>query len=287
MAGWNGSGGVTSPKKELPKAKLAIGKGVLAGLLVVVVAAIVAFVVFSGNKKLDEQKKLDRTQKRIASVEPARVEVKQTEETDPKKERIEKIKKMVAARGGAKNLTDADKREILAAVDGPRKPRPLPEVPPAHGNPYGTATDQVLAMAVSAGDHVPPLPGLEEDMERDMLKALEKPIVINDDDDEKTRAMKELVMATREEVQARLKKGESMRSILEAHRDMVNENTEIRADIEKVARELLESGDEEGMNLYLEKANKLLNEMGARPVDRPLTREERIEQLKMQKESIQ
>ena len=68
---------------------------------------------------------------------------------------------------------------------------------------------------------------------------------------------------------------------------MANSNTALRSDVERAARELIESGDSEGAEIYLERANKLLEEMGARPVERPLTREERIEKMIQQRENNQ
>lgn len=135
---------------------------------------------------------------------------------------------------------------------------------------FECATDQLIAMTIGGDPDVdlPPLP-IDGDLEVDFHKSLQKPIVINDDDDEKTRRMKEDVIEARKVIDEELRKGHSFKDILADHAAQRKQNMEMRAEAMATARDLKKSGDAEALGDYLKKVNGLFEKQGIAPVSLP------------------
>lgn len=139
-------------------------------------------------------------------------------------------------------------------------------------NPDGftSSTDQIFAMVVGGDDDGPaaPTPALSngKSLDREFRASLEKPIVINDDDSETVRAIKERVAAARAEMIEMIDGGSSFAEVIEEARKIKNENFETRTKAIDEYREILRSGDKEGASEYLFKINLALQQMGIKEI---------------------
>ena len=103
--------------------------------------------------------------------------------------------------------------EKLVLADG-RKMSKVEPPKPVFDNP----SDQVLALAIGTnpGDAMPPLPDLTG-IDEDFAKSLLTPIVINEDDTDEVKALKEAVAGTRAYIAEEVKKGRSVMEVLMEH----------------------------------------------------------------------
>ena len=136
---------------------------------------------------------------------------------------------------------------------------------------WETPTDGLINMVLStrAGQELAPLPPMSNDMDAEFMKSLEKPIKILPGDDERTVAMKKAVEATREEIRGRMEKGEHFADILNTHRELFNDNCNVRASAMRELQRLVDEGDEEQARKYAEATNEILERMGITPLHVP------------------
>ena len=169
--------------------------------------------------------------------------------------------------------------ELPDSVDGTPD---IPVPPPVFSN----ASDQILAMAVSADAHgMPPMP-ISHNIEAEFLASLKQEIVILDTDDESTRAMKEAVKAAREEMKRLIDSGMTVSQVLAEHQNLANENAKVRNDAMMELSELVRSGDIEGAKEYKRKINIALGQMGIEELTIPVTEEERAERAAARRERM-
>ena len=140
-----------------------------------------------------------------------------------------------------------------------------------HRSIFTNASDQVLGMIANTppGRDMPPMP-ISKSIDHDFERSLNAPIIINDDDSDEVKAVKQAVMQLRLEVQAiKEAEGLSVYDILTQHQDLMRENAKLRIDAHKEAIEIYKSGDEEGAKIYVEKINEKLVKLGAEPIRMP------------------
>lgn len=168
-----------------------------------------------------------------------------------------------------------------AAVSAPEAERKglHPEIPLAHPRKkrvFKSASDQILAMVaqIAEGKSVPPMP-IDKNFEREFFESLKQPIVIDDDDSERVKALKELVRTLRKELLARAENGESVHAVLKDYERRMAEDYKTRRELQQEARQILESGDREGAKNFVTKMNSALQQMGIKEIEMPMTAEER------------
>ena len=138
---------------------------------------------------------------------------------------------------------------------------------------FDNASDQMLALAVrSANEEMPPMP-LSPMLERDFMESLKKEIVIKDDDPEEVKQIKRDVIAAREDMLTMVGNGMTVEQALAEHFKLSNENAGIRAQAVEELRKILDSGDREGAEKYMETVNASLEKMGIMKLELP---EERV-----------
>ena len=134
---------------------------------------------------------------------------------------------------------------------------------------FDNAADQLLAMAVSpSGGVMPPLP-LRPGLEAEFRKAIERPIIVHDDDSDSVKEAKRRVIEARIQMKDMLDKGMAFDEVLREHQRLSNENASIRKDAMKTFNELLNSGDVDGAKEYAEKINGTLGQLGIAPITMP------------------
>ena len=132
---------------------------------------------------------------------------------------------------------------------------------------FKTASDQLLAMALSSDDSaMPPLP-IGSSADTDFRKSLETPIEVLDSDSPEVRALKENIAEARAEMSRMLAKGYTVQEVLAERSKLVAENSEIRRNAERELRAIEESGDMESARKYANSVNAALQQMGIRPID--------------------
>lgn len=141
---------------------------------------------------------------------------------------------------------------------------------------FENSSDQVLAMALSVqqGGELPPLP-IPPTMEKDFLDSLSKPILINEDDSDAVKKLKEDVIAARKDMLELLKSGGSAAEVLQEHRRLLNENTATRNQVIKELRAIIDSGDIKGAEKYVRTMNVALGQMGIMEISMPRSAEAR------------
>lgn len=216
----------------------------------------------------------------IREAKPARAPVAEVVTNLPPGKRILQI---IRSRGGRKNLTDADKAEIAALRKEQLEKEGVPVPPPAGTAAFECHSDQVISMVLTGGDDIPPFPGTEEDLEREFIRSLDIPIVINEDDSEQVKEAKRTVAEARVEIDAEMKKGRGFREILEEYRQRVMDDAAQRKEVRDMAREMMRNGEGESVDAFLDKANRILGDRGIEAVDRPKTREEVLEERRLRR----
>ncbi len=136
---------------------------------------------------------------------------------------------------------------------------------------FSNPVDQALAMMLTTpkGGMIPPMPPLGKDSDEVFIKALKHPIEIAEDDTEEVKKIKRIVQAAREEMLDQIAAGRSVNAVIEEHCTTVNENAQLRAKAAAEYRRIIEEdGDMEMAEQYREKANTLLTNVGAAPIDK-------------------
>lgn len=277
--GWNGSGqkGTTPVQPKATAKKPSPVRGVVAGLLVVAISAGAYFMFFSGTEKPQKVEK-ERKQTTIKEVTPAAApkvaeEPKPEKKSEPELPPSKRIVEMITVRTNE----DGSVLERFRTADG--KLRSRQSAPKAI---FECATDDLIAMAISgsnSGHAMPPMP-TSNNADEEFRESLKKEIVINDDDPEKVKQIKQAVREGREVVKQLMAEGRTFNEIMANQQELVNGNVKLREEALKAAQELVDSGDSVGAAVYVSSANKVLEKAGADPVDVPPTREEKREAIR-------
>ena len=255
----------------------------------VAVACAVGIAYFSMAKKGSPSGTKDSTQKKhvpssvIREVVPQTNGVGKVAATSKPKDVVEdntpareKIVEMISV------ITNADGSvlERFRTADGKIRSRQSAPKPI-----FDNASDQIIAMAASgaaSGYAMPPMPVMNN-ADEEFLKSLEKEIKVNDDDTDEVKALKQNVIAIREEIRQLMSEGHSFAEVIKDHRDIVNHGVEMRKEASRIIKDFLDNGDNEAANECLEKVNEVLAGMGIQGVEMPLTDEERREKIRSQK----
>ena len=131
--------------------------------------------------------------------------------------------------------------------------------PPVFKNPM----HQLIAAAIAGGydSEMAPLPlGPGDDIA--MREALKVEIKDSPDDTEDVKRLKEAVRATRRDIAALMDQGATVEEILTQHRELWNENVNIRNEMKFECMRLLRDGDYDAAEQYLERINRSFREMG-------------------------
>ncbi len=141
---------------------------------------------------------------------------------------------------------------------------------PPRPQAFKTATEQLIAMAFSVppGKSMPPLP-VPPGLDDDFAVSLTNQIIVFDDDDEKTVALKEEVALAKLDILGMIKEGKSVADVLKEYEQDNNERAAIRSEAEKELRDMLKSGKRAEAEDYLRSINQAFREHGIEPVSMP------------------
>lgn len=160
----------------------------------------------------------------------------------------------------------------------------VPTLPPS---PFNNASDQVLAMIAQdcTVGSLPPLP-ISHNIESEFRKSLKQDIMILESDDDKTRELKEAVIAARAEMKKMIDSGMTVSQVLAEYQKLANENAEVRNMAMLELKAILDSGDIDGAVEYKRKINIALQQMGISALSIPVTEEEKAERAIARRERM-
>lgn len=242
-------------------------RGLIAGGIVVVVALIAAWFVFSGADEADRDEKarkvgLIKETKPAVTAKTNAVEVAEVkEETDPKKRIVEVV-------SCSTNKSFGRIVRVVRTADG-KTHKEIHFLPP----PFKHGTDQMLAVVLNPNPNGGTLPMPRSmfmnsrDLDKEFRESLKDPIVINEDDSPKLQENKRKVMEAREQIKELMDQGLHFQEILDEHKRLLQENAEIRNKAMRELRELRKAGDKEGERQYQVTIDAALQQMGIEPMD--------------------
>jgi peptidyl-tRNA hydrolase len=141
--------------------------------------------------------------------------------------------------------------------------------PPPQPKPhsYKSATEGLLSMALGTkpGEMIPPMP-ISKNLDDDFANSLTNTIVIYEDDDERTAALKEKVAVAKMELLELVGQGKSVSEVLKEYQDSVNKQAALREEAQRELAELYKTATPEQVEEYLKKINDALDEMGIEPI---------------------
>ena len=137
---------------------------------------------------------------------------------------------------------------------------------------FKNPSDQLLAMAVDDRD-MPPIP-VGPVSQKDFLESLKTPLEIGEGDSEEIRVLKERVMAARAEMKELIDSGRTYYDVLKELQERKKEDSSTWMKCQDELREIWNSGDRDGAKVYCQAMNIELEKMGIKPLRMPMTKEE-------------
>ena len=271
--GWNkpkqpqgGSG--ASPLGSRPKHPLL--KGLIAGAVVVLVALGAVYFFMLDSKPKVEVKESTKP-RRIKEVTPAPARTNKVEVVQKTDKKIlgktptgEDYVSVEVTTNGAGALIE---RFVLA--DGTRKR--VIHLQTKESRYFDHEIDNTLWIIASTplDQELPPFPEWNEDLDAQFERAIETPIIIGKDDDEKRREAKKLVIEVRKEICDMKREGYTLKQILAEHNSLRKTNIELRGEFQRELTRLYRSGDIDGAQQYMTTMNEALTAKGILPLKLP------------------
>lgn len=238
-----------------------VGRGILAGMIVVVAALAALYFLIppdSGDKPAQNTKKQERKPNAYSTVKPAKGSGATVKQGKPS-----------AAPGKDVDVASHETSPGAAAATADGSPS-LEEEKPKPRRIFKHGTDQLIWLAVFAsnGAHIPPLPHITAADTDKFIDTLNDPIAIDPEDSPRIQDMKRKINELRKEVAGVIAQnpGKELSDILNEHRDEFNGRLDLHSDAQREYNRFLEEGDAEGAEEYRLQANELLAEYGAEPI---------------------
>lgn len=266
QSGWNRpkSGAASGSRSTKSGGKPSVLRGAVAGLFVVALA-IVGYYYFTSAKPVPQPEEPKPTKPKSESIETVKPSVPKKPTAQPSKPQVtnEVAKKPAADERLDLTSTTNSQGEVMErwrTADGKTHARLIPP-PPVFDNPIDQALSIVLS--VPPGQTLPPMPSLGPKAGDQFADALKKPIEIKDTDSEAVKRAKLIVQAGREQLLDAISRGQTVNEVLAEHCAMINDNAQLRTEVGREYRKLIEEGDTEAAEQYREKANEILERAGA------------------------
>lgn len=260
-SGWNRP---SANKPITPRKTNSVAKGLIAGLIVVIVAAIAAYFIFSSSERKPTKEVKQKKNAQIAEVTPAAAP-KLEEETPVEKKEIpywelpttNGLTQMQALKWKHRHTKIAFTNDITRYDEKPRY------------KVFDTGIDNRLAcyMTMEAGEGMVGTPVFDDRFRQEFEESLKHPIIIDENDDEYTKELKRAVREAKVELVNRVKDGEDICQIFEETHDEMMRFATMKSDIVQEFTKYARDPDNsvEDVEDYFKAANKLLEEKGVAP----------------------
>ena len=254
----------------------AVGKGLVAGLLVVAVA-IVAWYFLSATKTDAPEENKFKKQAKIAEVTPVKAPPAKAEE--PKPEPVQMVTNRhgkVVQKKKPETYVDAAGVERYVKGNG-RVPLKNPEKylvkSVVHPNAYpdfkhDSENEIANLLTIESGGMIFGDREYDKRFEQDFLQALMEPVEITEEDSEEDRRIKENVEAAKHEIAERIKQGENLGDILTAERDEIRRLAQYKQQMEEIFHEQISTGEiqtEQDLDDFCKAVNTMLESKGIEP----------------------
>lgn len=271
---WNGSGtggGYSSKTKKSVKAKqpLALGRGLLAGLIVVAFAAVAAFFLLPGEKPAVKVEEPETAKRAIADHAPAEVapvveEVRVEKPKRPKRYWEEDVM--------PDNLSPAQQRKWRHAHRPPpgyTNDTSRTEAPPKYAI-FEHPCENTIAgyLTMTPGETLVGTPRYGKKFTQQFLESLKTPIIVTKDDTPEQAELKNLMIATKIDLKARHDAGEDIGKILEDTHEEYQRLASLKSEIQREFNEFRKSPEAtvEDVEDFLSAANRILEQKGVAPL---------------------
>ena len=254
----------------------AVGKGLVAGLLVVAVA-VVAWYFLSATKTDAPEENKSKKQAKIAEVTPVKAPPANAEE--PKPEPVQMVTNRhgkVVQKKKPETYVDAAGVERYVKGNG-RVPLKNPEKylvkSVVHPNAYpdfkhDSENEIANLLTIESGGMIFGDREYDKRFEQDFLQALMEPVEITEEDSEEDRRIKENVEAAKHEIAERIKQGENLGDILTAERDEIRRLAQYKQQMEEIFHEQISTGEiqtEQDLDDFCKAVNTMLESKGIEP----------------------
>ena len=254
----------------------AVGKGLVAGLLVVAVA-VVAWYFLSATKTDAPEEYKFKKQAKIAEVTPVKAPPAKAEE--PKPEPVQMVTNRhgkVVQKKKPETYVDAAGVERYVKGNG-RVPLKNPEKylvkSVVHPNAYpdfkhDSENEIANLLTIESGGMIFGDREYDKRFEQDFLQALMEPVEITEEDSEEDRRIKENVEAAKHEIAERIKQGENLGDILTAERDEIRRLAQYKQQMEEIFHEQISTGEiqtEQDLDDFCKAVNTMLESKGIEP----------------------
>lgn len=254
----------------------AVGKGLVAGLLVVAVA-VVAWYFLSATKTDAPEENKSKKQAKIAEVTPVKALPAKAEE--PKPEPVQMVTNRhgkVVQKKKPETYVDAAGVERYVKGNG-RVPLKNPEKylvkSVVHPNAYpdfkhDSENEIANLLTIENGGMIFGDREYDKRFEQDFLQALMEPVEITEEDSEEDRRIKENVEAAKHEIAERIKQGENLGDILTAERDEIRRLAQYKQQMEEIFHEQISTGEiqtEQDLDDFCKAVNTMLESKGIEP----------------------
>ena len=250
------------PKKSTPPS---LKRGLLAGLLVIVLGALGLYLFSNGEATSSSRQKKERG--RIKEVTPAAAK-----QEKPVEKPVEKKQPHYWELPTTNGLTETQIRKWKFMHEPP--PPWTNTVMATRKRPkyaiFDTRPENEIAGLISAtpGASLVGMPRYSEKFKADFLKSCETPIIVSKDDDEYTANLKREMNKVKIELRQRMADGEDLGDILTETRRELQNLAAVKREVEREMRKVIKDTavTEEDVDTCIEAANKLLESKGVAPV---------------------
>lgn len=272
----NGKVKLRKPSSPVHGKSPAVGKGLIAGLVIVIAA--VGVWCFLAPKVEEPVETKEKKQSRITVVTPSPASsVVKTETPRPEPAHwVTNRHGKVVQKKKPETYVDAAGVERYVKGNG-RVPLKNPEKylvkSVVHPNAYpdfkhDSENEIANLLTIESGGMIFGDKEYDKRFEQDFVQALLEPIVISEEDSDEDRRIKENVEAAKHEIAQRIKNGENLADILTAERDEIRRLAQYKQQMEEIFHEQVSTGEiqtEQDLDDFCKAVNTALESKGIEP----------------------
>lgn len=247
-------------------------RGLFAGVIVVVIAAVAMYFVFKDNAKPEAPKEPKKARAITELPTPApRPKLAPVAKREAKPEKPKEIPYWERPTTNGLNEMQIRKwKHAHRPPPGYTNTTSLTEAPPAYAIFQHPCENTIAGyLTMTPGETLVGTPHYGPKFTQQFLKSLENPIIVTKDDTPEQAELKRLMIETKIDLKARYDQGEDIGKILEDTHAEYQRLATIKFDIQQELNEFRKNPDAtlEDVELFLQAANKLLEEKGVAPLE--------------------
>lgn len=264
---WNRS--THSKPKSAPKRGVSVGRGILAGCIVVSLGIAAILLFRTGGEEPKDAPPAEKKIKQVEPKKPPRTNAAPAPAESEKPPKPLKPQRVGEIRDGKMLMVDGRLRKMSKHVVTAEVARVT-----IADKTFDEPTDRLLAhiLEMEPGEAlVGDSADLYRGFDKAFVKSLSTPIIYDKDDDQYVKELKAGVQALRDELKERMAAGEDINKVLAETRDQMQELGAYRQEIENMVVEMTQEKGltQEAYDDMVKAANKMLEERGCKPLELP------------------